>query len=63
MRLQLPNNISSDTYNIVDITTEELEEFIAVLDSCKLPQKRTFFNLKESITKILSSKGLPKKKK
>jgi hypothetical protein len=51
-----------DNYDILNLSYEEVVELNNVFDSCKLPQKRFFHELKRDIEKFVAMKRLPKKK-
>ena len=51
-----------DNYDILNLSYDDLAELSKVLDSCQLPQKRTFYKLKKEIDTYIASRRLPKKK-
>jgi hypothetical protein len=52
--MQITHNESSDKFDILELTKEELAELGDAFDYCPLPLKRKFYNFKTNIGKILA---------
>lgn len=55
-------NEEKGDYSLINLSFEDVVELRKVIDSCPLPQKRTFYFVGKKIEEIIAKKLSPKKK-
>lgn len=58
----LVHDVTNNSYDIINLTKEEIIELSNSFDYFPLPQKRIFYRLKKDIDALVSSISQPKKK-
>ena len=46
-------NKETDSYGIVGLNKDEMIDLVNVFNCCSLSEKRTFFNVKESVKELI----------